>query len=408
MARADIPAGVVLSREGDAWIREDWVRGVALPVYVGKMIYVGNWAAAPAAHDGANGGAGRLDLAQSSLLDAGELRHAPYAGARVVFRDIARTTDRRSFVSALVPGWYPCGNKTPLLGSPPDVGAKLALNAVLTSLAFDWGVRQRMSGATLNWHIVESLALAPPETVPPELLRHYARLTLSDIHFAPDWLRFGTGVTTQTAARTPHERIRVAAMVDAAIAAIMGLSIADLRHILAECDLPNGAPPAHPKGFWRVDKDKPPEQRQTVLTLLAFDALHQHGNGDPQRGLTTFLARHADGWPLPETIRLADHGLAKTTAPSTTNPSPAHSAPASTTGNSPKPPTKPCANATSTPATCSGSWRTPACSARSSIHAARAPRIGCPKWRKGGQGTGLAKPRTTSLTFSSSTEIVVR
>ena len=98
-------------------------------------------------------------------------------------------------------------------------------------------------------------------------------------------------------------------MVDAAIAAIMGLSTSDLRHILAECDLPNGTPPAHPKGFWRVDKDKPPEQRQTVLTLLAFDALHQHGNGDPQHGLPNFLTGQADGWPLPETIHLADHGL---------------------------------------------------------------------------------------------------
>ena len=165
-----------------------------------------------------------------------------------------------------------------------------------------------MSGTTLNWHIVESLALPPPKPTPEALIRQYARLALSDIHFAPDWLRFGTGTTTQTAARTPHERIRVTAMVDAAIAAIMGLSTSDLRHILAECDLPNGTPPAHPKGFWRVDKDKPPEQRQTVLTLLAFDALHQHGNGDPQRGLTLPTGQ-ADGWPLPETIHLADHGL---------------------------------------------------------------------------------------------------
>ena len=46
-----------------------------------------------------------------------------------------------------------------------------------------------------------------------------------------------------------------------------------------------------------------------MLTLLAYDALHQHGDGDTQRGLTTFLTGQADGWPLPETIRLADHGL---------------------------------------------------------------------------------------------------
>lgn len=310
VARADIPAGVVPSREGDAWIREDRVQGVALPVYVGKMIYVGNWAAAPAAHDGVNGGAGRLDLAPEFLLDAGELRHAPYAGARVVFRDISNSTNERSFVSALVPAWYPCGNLLPVI-DPSAVGpsGRIEVAAYLSSIPFDWATRQRMSGTHINWHIAESLALPPPKSAPEALIRQYARLALSDIHFAPDWLRFGIGATTQTAARTPHERIRVTAMADAAIAAIMGLSTSDLRHILAECDLPNGAPPAHPKGFWRVDKDKPPEQRQTVLTLLAFDALHQHGNGDPQRGLPRFLTGQADGWPLPETIRLADHGL---------------------------------------------------------------------------------------------------
>ena len=36
--RARIPAGVILSREGDAWIREDDVRDVALPLYQGIMI----------------------------------------------------------------------------------------------------------------------------------------------------------------------------------------------------------------------------------------------------------------------------------------------------------------------------------------------------------------------------------
>ena len=301
--RAAIPAGVVLSREGDAWIREDRVRDVALPVYVGKMIYVGNWAAA---HDGSAGSDGRLDLVPEFLLGAGDLRHAPYGGARVVFRDISNSTNERSFVSALVPGWYPCGNKTPVLGSRSDIEERLKLNAMLTSFAFDWGVRQRMSGTTLNWHIVESLALLPPTSLPRELSPQYARLAFSDIHFAADWLELAPPPATRTVARTPHERLRVAAMVDAVIAAIMGLSKADLHHILAECDHPNDATPRQPKGFWRVDKDKPPELRQTVLTQLAFDSLLEHENGG---ATANFLTATTDGWPTPETVRLADHNL---------------------------------------------------------------------------------------------------
>ena len=295
VARAAIPAGVVLSREGDAWIREDRVRDVALPVYVGKMIYVGNWAAAPVGHDGVVGGGGRLDLAPEFLLGVGDLRHAPYGGARVVFRDISNSTNERSFVSALVPGWYPCGNLVPVIEpSTDDAFSHIEFAAYLSSFAFDWSTRQRMSGTHINWHVAESLASPPPGSVPQELPRQYARLALSDIHFAPDWLKLTPPPATLTTARTPHERLRVAAMVDAVVAAIMGLSKGDLHHILAECDHPNGSA-KQPKGFWRVDKDKPPELRQTVLTLLAFDALHEHRNGDD--------------WLIPETVCLADYGL---------------------------------------------------------------------------------------------------
>jgi hypothetical protein len=36
--RADIPAGIILSREADEWIREERVEDVALPLYEGRMI----------------------------------------------------------------------------------------------------------------------------------------------------------------------------------------------------------------------------------------------------------------------------------------------------------------------------------------------------------------------------------
>ena len=36
--RADIPPGIILSREADAWIREDQIEDTALPLYEGRMI----------------------------------------------------------------------------------------------------------------------------------------------------------------------------------------------------------------------------------------------------------------------------------------------------------------------------------------------------------------------------------
>jgi hypothetical protein len=68
-----------------------------------------------------------------------------------------------------------------------------------------------------------------------------------------------------------------------------------------------------PKGFWRVDKDKDPELRHTVLTLVAFHDLEakirEHG-GDREAGIAAFLSQNqGEGWMLPETLRLADYGL---------------------------------------------------------------------------------------------------
>ena len=306
--RAALPAGVVLSRAGDAWIREDRVRGVALPVYVGKMIYVGQWAAAPVA--GSVGG--RLDLDPEFLLDAGDLRHRPSEGARVVFRDISNSTNERSFVSALVPGWYPCGNSCPVIEpSAGGMAGKVELAAYLSSLAFDWATRQRMSGTHLNWHVAQSLAVAPPESAPRELCNWYARIALSGIQFAPDWLRFSDSAALHPP--TPAERLRIAVMIDAAVAAIMGLSESDLRYALTACDHPaNHTGSRPPKGFWRVDKDKEPELRHTVLTLVAFHDLQAHidAAGDQHRGIEAFLTQNAgDGWQLPEVLRLAAYGL---------------------------------------------------------------------------------------------------
>jgi hypothetical protein len=58
-----------------------------------------------------------------------------------------------------------------------------------------------------------------------------------------------------------------------------------------------------PKGFWRVDKQQPPELRHPVLSLVAFHELERIG-------LDAFLAQNeGEGWMLPETLRLAEYGL---------------------------------------------------------------------------------------------------
>jgi len=58
-----------------------------------------------------------------------------------------------------------------------------------------------------------------------------------------------------------------------------------------------------PKGFWRVDKQKEPELRHTVLSLIAFQDLKD-------KGIKAFLNQNdGEGWQIPDTLRLADYGL---------------------------------------------------------------------------------------------------
>lgn len=68
-----------------------------------------------------------------------------------------------------------------------------------------------------------------------------------------------------------------------------------------------------PKGFWRIDKDKHPEQRLPVLSLIAFHDLQKYleaCDGEIVRGIDTFCTQNdGEGWMLPETLRLADYGL---------------------------------------------------------------------------------------------------
>lgn len=109
---------------------------------------------------------------------------------------------------------------------------------------------------------------------------------------------------------TPYERLRLRCILDAAVAELYGLDIDDFAWILRDCDHPTTqvcdkkfARTLDPKGFWRVDKEKDPELRHPVLSLVAFHELKR-------LGLETFLnLNDGEGWMLPETLRLADYDL---------------------------------------------------------------------------------------------------
>ncbi len=94
-----------------------------------------------------------------------------------------------------------------------------------------------------------------------------------------------------------------------------GLDAVNVEMVLDDCDHAVGLVPQQvaPKGFWRIDKEKDPELRHTVLTLVAFNDLGsriQECDKDKRRGIEAFCNQNdGEGWMLPETLCLADLGL---------------------------------------------------------------------------------------------------
>lgn len=78
----------------------------------------------------------------------------------LAFRDIARPTDVRTMISAILPG-AAYGNTACLLLS--DSAQSLTLLASnLNSLVLDYVARQKLQGTHANWYIVEQLPVIPP------------------------------------------------------------------------------------------------------------------------------------------------------------------------------------------------------------------------------------------------------
>ncbi len=119
-------------------------------------------------------------------------------------------------------------------------------------------------------------------------------------------------------ANTEHERIRLRAVLDSLSFKLFDLKTANVFWMLRDCDHPlagfqKAARNFDPNGFWRVDKDRHPELRYTILAQIAFHDLEdkiQGAGGNVDSGIEDFLNQNnGEGWLLPKTVRLADYGL---------------------------------------------------------------------------------------------------
>ena len=163
-------------------------------------------------------------------------------GYAIGFRDIARPTDARTAIVALVP-WAGYGNTVPLLvGGEEALSAELAATAAanLNCLCVDFIVRQKAQGTHLNWYIVEQLPVVADgdydrrfgNTTARELVReHVLRLTYT----ANDMIPFARdlGYDGPPFIWDVEERRHLRARLDALYFHLYGLTRDDAGYILS-------------------------------------------------------------------------------------------------------------------------------------------------------------------------------
>lgn len=230
-----------------------WRRGEAewLPLYVGKMVHQFDHRAASVAVNDQNvhNAAFSTDSTEVQLSDPNYIPTPQFwvsseaeAGLDLysfAFRDIARSTDERTAIGAIVPS-RAAGNTLPLIESA-DASTASLIAANFNSFAFDYVARQKNQSTHLNWYIVEQLPVVPAEgyslalgstTAEAMVTDHVLRLTYT----AHDMVRFARemGFDGPPFIWNEDERRHLRARLDALYFHLYGvIDEADIRYILS-------------------------------------------------------------------------------------------------------------------------------------------------------------------------------
>jgi hypothetical protein len=309
--------GVLRSRDGSRGIAVEAIDDTAFPLFEGRMIGL-----LDSSEKGWVSGKGRTAVWRAIPFDAKvvepqwligkrELLDARkyYRGPKLAYMRISSSTNSRTAISTFLHGQPAADSVFFLRSQTGSVADCLTVTGLFSSLVHDFGVRARLGGLNMSEFVIVETALPRRSSLDAcgsVIRRITMRLALLDAGWYRTWWRHGA--RDQPLARqwavTAHERLRLRVILDALVAKLHQLDGDELAWILRDCDWPLGEGRNFaPKGFWRVDKDQPPELRHTVLTQVAFQDLQRDG-------LEQFLDQnHGQGWMMPETLRLADYGL---------------------------------------------------------------------------------------------------
>ena len=210
--------------------------------------------------------------------------------ARIALRALSNASNERTAIACLLPP-VPCGNSlvvlTPMTEAEHPLRQLASCAAVLSSLPFDWQLRLRLTGTNLNRFVLADCGLPKlSDADRNELARLALRLcAILPWHMAL-WRRArseGWGPRVHAPAVESGERERLHTRIDALVGAAYGMTAADVAWIVRGCDRPTsslrrgrtGDLPA--RGFWRLDKQRPPAQRRPRRWLAAAERAGRSG-----------------------------------------------------------------------------------------------------------------------------------
>ena len=205
-------------------------------------------------------------------------RIGKFGKTKIGFMSVGSATNTRTMYASAINN-FPCGHSISTLKISSDLLLDtLILTAILNSFVYDYCLRGRLGGLNLSYFILSETPLISPTQICSTICAQLAaQLNLIMPAFAPQWLEMRQTYShlaqqhwRKLWAITRHERLRLRCILDAIIAELYGLDYDDFAWILRD-------DPTNPKGFWRVDKEKPKELRQTTLALAAFKRLKEVG-----------------------------------------------------------------------------------------------------------------------------------
>ncbi len=216
------------------------------------------------------------------------------------WRDIARSTDERTFIASLIPRTA-CGDKFLLM--LPGVESTLltaCLLATLNSLVFDFITRQKVGGIAVKYFTVKQLPVLPPSAFSAADIAYIVPRVLELVYTAWDMQPFAEEVVNEITTKTQRaqsasdndslcasclcgsidepypwdeeRRALLRAQLDARIARLYGLGRDELRYILDPADVEGDDFPGE---TFRVLKEKEQraygDYRTRRLVLAAWD-----------------------------------------------------------------------------------------------------------------------------------------